>query len=338
MNEKEPLVSIILPVFNGEKFLAKSIESCLNQTQKDLELIIVDDCSTDSSLGIANTYANADPRVKIISNEVNKQLPASLNIGHKAATGKFLTWTSDDNYYEQNAIEAMLEEFSSYDADVVYSNFNLVDSNEQIIFNNFKSDSSTILLGNIVGSCFLYKNEVYKRNNGYDEKLHTIEDYDFWLRASLHSKFKYSPLILYNYRFHANSLTSQIKTGNKNLSQSFEEKLEGVFHNFFKYFNIENSYYPRIFKDFYLYKEINIREFLKKYPHFKKDLNPVFKKYEKSFVLQEIDIKIRSNINKFPTNQNLKNLLLIFSAHPSLLIKYDKRRSMEIIFKCLINN
>ena len=72
------LVSIVLPTYNGSKYISQSIESVLNQTFKDFELIIVNDCSTDDTLSICNQYQEKDPRIKIISNPENKKLPETL--------------------------------------------------------------------------------------------------------------------------------------------------------------------------------------------------------------------------------------------------------------------
>lgn len=101
----DKLVSIVLPTFNGEEFLAQSIESVLKQSYKNLELIIVNDCSTDSTPRIIEEFAKKDSRIKIIHNTINQKLPRSLNIGFNAASGEYWTWTSDDNYYLENAIE-----------------------------------------------------------------------------------------------------------------------------------------------------------------------------------------------------------------------------------------
>ena len=110
--EKSPLVSIILPVYNGEKYLEKSINSCLKQTYKNIELIIVNDCSTDNTLSICDFFVKNDTRVKLINNSINKKLPASLNIGKKAK-GNYLTWTSDDNLFKPNAIEKLVNRLIS---------------------------------------------------------------------------------------------------------------------------------------------------------------------------------------------------------------------------------
>lgn len=216
--ENIKLVSIILPVFNGEKYLSESIESCLKQTYQNVELIIVNDCSTDQTLAIAQKYASIDNRIKIITNSENKKLPASLNIGHREASGDYFTWTSDDNLYEFDAIETLLNVLVENKVDIVYSNIFLIDqTGKGKIERNFVSFEN-VLFGNYIGSCFLYHKGVFERNLGYNENLFLVEDYDFWLRAITHSVYFQLRRNLYCYRKHAESLTSQITSDNaKNL-------------------------------------------------------------------------------------------------------------------------
>ena len=108
------LISIILPTYNGEKYIRESIDSILNQTYKNWELIIVNDCSTDQTPTIVDEYATKDSRIKIINNAMNLKLPKSLNIGFKEAKGEYYTWTSDDNIFKPTALEVMaLFEFAT---------------------------------------------------------------------------------------------------------------------------------------------------------------------------------------------------------------------------------
>ena len=204
------LVSIILPTYNGEKYIRTSVESCLNQTYTNIELIIVNDCSKDNTLSIVEAYAKQDTRVKVISNPINKKLPLSLNEGFKHATGAYYTWTSDDNYYSPIAIEAMVNSLEKTGKDLLYANYKIIDDEGKVTdekwFGNI-NESFVKWLG--CGACFLYKKEVHERNNGYDPSTFLIEDYDFFLRAFLHSSFEYLPLQdLYYYRHHDASLTS----------------------------------------------------------------------------------------------------------------------------------
>lgn len=82
-------ISVILPVYNGEKYVANAIESILNQTYHNIELIIVNDCSADNTLQIIEDYAKKDDRIKIYCNDSNQKLPKSLNIGFSKASGDY---------------------------------------------------------------------------------------------------------------------------------------------------------------------------------------------------------------------------------------------------------
>ena len=84
---QEPLISIVLPVYNGEKYLRESIDSILAQTMRDWELIVVDDCSKDATPAILAEYAARDRRIRVLRNEENQRLPRSLNIGFAETRG-----------------------------------------------------------------------------------------------------------------------------------------------------------------------------------------------------------------------------------------------------------
>ncbi|MBP2283043.1 glycosyltransferase involved in cell wall biosynthesis [Flavobacterium sp. CG_23.5] len=235
-----PLVSIILPVYNGGKFLAQSIESCLNQSYKNIELIIVYEHSIDNTLAITNKYASLDSRVKLIINDDKKNLPAALNIGHYAAIGDFFSWTSDDNIYESDAIEFMLEALFDKRVDVVYSNMIVIDeAGEKCRDFNFLNFENTIFR-NYIGNCFLYKKEVFERNKGYDENCFLVEDYDFWLRAVAHSRFYQFREKLYRYRKHDTSLTHQIAF-NDEKKQLWNENVVKMYEAFSRLF-LEKDY------------------------------------------------------------------------------------------------
>ncbi|MGO4819485.1 glycosyltransferase family 2 protein [Flavobacterium sp. W22_SRS_FP1] len=228
-----PLVSIVLPVYNGEKFLAQSIESCLNQTYQNLELIIVYDSSNDNSLEIITSYASKDNRIKIINNVEKKNLPAGLNIGHHIAKGDFVTWTSDDNIFESIAIEEMLKKLCENDIDIVYSDMVIIDHNGEKVRDFVFLDFENIIFRNYIGNCFLYKKEVFERNKGYNENCFLVEDYDFWLRAISHSRFYQLRKKLYCYRKHDTSLTHQIAFDNEK-KQIFNESVIKMYDSFSK--------------------------------------------------------------------------------------------------------
>ena len=223
----DPLVSIILPTYNGEKYIRQSIVSCIKQTYTNIELVIVNDCSTDNTLQIIKEYAAADSRIRIVDNAVNKKLPQSLNAGFEIARGSYFTWTSDDNYYADNAIEELVKAITvNRDIDLVYSNYITIDDDGK---GNGKVElgdiNKSFMLWKGGGACFLYKADVHHRNKGYNPSTFLIEDYDFFLRAFFHSKFLYlNRTDLYYYRLHQSSLTGTMAHVIFDMQKVFVEK------------------------------------------------------------------------------------------------------------------
>ena len=330
------LISIILPVYNGEQYLAKSIESCLQQTHKNIELIVVDDASQDSSLNIAQNYAQRDNRVKIIRNDENKKLPASLNIGHKVARGRFITWTSHDNFFAPKAISRLLQTILEENADICFSNFTIVDEQENTKGYYHYNDSNSILMENIVRACFLYKKSVFIEPNAYDEELFKIEDYAFWLMASRKFKFCHLAENLYSYRSHQQSLTAKKTIRQFVYEEEYNERVRIMYFKFFKAFEIPSlDFISTLFKDLHLHQKIDVLNFLKKYSTIIEDLSQVLEIYEERKIIREIDIRIRANILRYEKNQNLKTLMEVFKNRPQILFSYSRRKSLKIIEKCI---
>jgi glycosyltransferase involved in cell wall biosynthesis len=181
-----PLISIVLPVLNGARYLRQSIESCLDQSYDSIELILVDDGSTDSTLAIFEEYLRKDRRVRVFSHANNRGLPHALNTGFAAAAGQYLTWSSADNYYRQHAMARMvevLEEDSK--VDFVYSDLTILDSQDHFVEHWIAGKVQDLVLINRIGACFLYRRKVHEVLGKYAEDMFLAEDYDFWLRASV---------------------------------------------------------------------------------------------------------------------------------------------------------
>lgn len=202
------LVSIVLPVYNGEKYLAQSIESVLNQSYKNIELIIVNDCSTDSSEEIILEYKKKDNRIKYFKNDINIKLPQSLNNGFAMAKGNYFTWTSDDNVYHQDAIETMVGFLDKHSkVGLVYCDFNIINESGEYQYKVIVGNQDEQIYKNIVGACFLYRRSIAENIGEYDTSFFLVEDYEYWLRINL--EYSICPLhkCIYDYRTHDNSLS-----------------------------------------------------------------------------------------------------------------------------------
>lgn len=208
-----PVVSIVLPTYNGERFIKDSIESVINQTFSDWELIIVNDCSTDNTLNIANQYAKNDNRITVVSNEHNMKLPASLNVGFSMAKGKYYTWTSDDNMYKPQAIEKMVDylNLNPY-CDLVSCSFDHITEECSFIRESRKPNSTSNAIKLVhhcnVGACFMYRKEIADRVGKYDERMFCAEDYDYWCRIAICGNIHYQSENLYWYRDNLQCLTA----------------------------------------------------------------------------------------------------------------------------------
>ncbi|MCC8368549.1 MAG: glycosyltransferase family 2 protein [Rickettsia endosymbiont of Oxypoda opaca] len=222
-------ISIILPSYNRAKYLSQTIESCLTQTFTDFELIIIDDCSTDNSLEVARDYASQDNRIRIIENKTNKKLPATLNIGFKKAKGQYLTWISDDNLYHKDALEKMSKYLDDReDIGLVYTDYTLINEKNEIGSRIYQEPPEFLPIRDCVGACFLYRANLARQVGEYSEKMFLVEDYEYWLRLGLITKFFHLKESLYFYRVHPTSLTEErkeeIRIAKKTLKKIFQGK------------------------------------------------------------------------------------------------------------------
>ena len=209
---EEALVSIVLPTYNGSEFIRDSINSVINQTYKNWELIIVNDCSTDNTAEIITEYSKRDHRILSITNEKNLKVSASLNNGFKKANGKYYTWISDDNMFKENAIEVMVNYLNSHkNIDFVSCIFDYI--NEDKTFNSVFRENrkrSVVQLASAcnIGACFMYTKNIAEKVGEYDTGIFCGEDYDYWCRVAIEGNIAYIDDNLYLYRKNSQSLTS----------------------------------------------------------------------------------------------------------------------------------
>lgn len=211
---KNPKISIILPCYNGADMLDGAIESIQNQTFKDWELIIVNDCSTDNTLEVANAYAAKDERIRVFSNEQNSKLPATLNHGFREARGEYWTWTSDDNLLLPNFCEEMSRYLDEHpEVGFVVGDEYIIDADGNIIGESIKPDNirPQLPLNNYVGATFMYRREIAQQMGEYRTDLFLVEDYEYWLRMSLQTDMGHVNKTLYKYRHHSKSLSATRK-------------------------------------------------------------------------------------------------------------------------------
>lgn len=227
-SQVEGLVSIVLPVYNGGSLLDSAIQSVLDQTYEKFELIVVDDGSQDDTSIRVDQWARKDTRIRAIHQE-NLKIPRTLNNGFRHARGEFLTWTSADNLMHTDFLERMVDFLQrNQEISLCYANMRLIDeSGTPIRFNQWfpKEDESEVVdfppaelrlnahNENLIGAAFMYRCTVKELIGGYDPKLYTVEDYDYWLRINDFFSIRHVDFYdaVYDYRLHKNSLTARAK-------------------------------------------------------------------------------------------------------------------------------
>ncbi len=208
MIEASENVSIVLPTYNGAKYLQQSIDSCLNQTYKNIELIIVDDGSIDETPKIIKSYQ--DVRIKCIRHKKNKGLSHALNKGFAKASGEYLTWTSDDNYYAEDAVESMVALLQTNKViDFVYANFYIINEHGALLQSVSVAPSETLREYNCIGPCFLYRRKIYEVIGEFNHDAFLAEDYEYWIRIFRRFKMQKIEKFIYWHRWHPQSLTGK---------------------------------------------------------------------------------------------------------------------------------
>lgn len=215
--ENSGLVSVVIPVYNSEKFLKNSIDSILEQTYDDLEIIAVDDGSTDNSLKILQEYHD---KISIIS-QSNQGLSSALNAAIKKIKGKWFKWFSPDDILYPHAIEKLVSEATKLDkVSIIYSNWDIIDENNKLLrsfsesnynhLNNFEYNVRLLDGQQINVNTTLIPTSLFEKGCNISNLQDPVAiDYDFFLRAGIFFNVNFflieQPLI--KYRISKNQLS-----------------------------------------------------------------------------------------------------------------------------------
>ncbi|HEV7349885.1 glycosyltransferase [Telluribacter sp.] len=219
-------VSVICTVYNHQPYVVAALRSVLNQTYPNIELIVIDNASTDGSVSAIEDLLNIYPSVKFIRNDTNKGLCVAFNQGLKLATGKYIVDFSADDLMLPNRIKRQVEAFEmlSYEYGVIFSNARYTDANDRLLHYHYQVDEeektevpvpSGDVYKEILKKYFIctptmmMRRSVLEELGGYDETL-SYEDFDFWVRSSVKYKYFYQDEVLTLKRVVADSLSTYV--------------------------------------------------------------------------------------------------------------------------------
>lgn len=228
---EKPLVSVIIPCYNAEKFVEQAVRSIMEQTYQNLEIICINDCSKDSTGTILRKLAKEDSRIVCVENEENLKLPKTLNKGITLAKGEYIARMDADDISLPERIEKQIKFMLSHnDIDIVGCNSQHIDEYGNIrAYRTYMPIEHRKIAKQMTWKCVLVhpsvlaKKSFFEDVGGFNEQLSYAEDYELWISAIIKSK-KMANLqdILLHYRIHSSQMTSnQFNANHAKIIRSF---------------------------------------------------------------------------------------------------------------------
>ena len=216
-------ISVVMPVYNGEKYLKEAIQSILNQTERDFELLIVNDGSTDNSETITRSFS--DTRIKVI-NKVHSGLIDTLNLGFEKAQGEFIARMDADDISEPTRFQKQLEVMEKENITICGTHAKTINEKGEVVGKfiypplSWSGIKYYTLRGNpFIHSSAMFRREVLKKVGNLHKFFRHAEDYELWTRIVYKYKAINLPDQLLQYRIHGNQVTKK---------NNMEMRLQGI--------------------------------------------------------------------------------------------------------------
>lgn len=208
-----PKVTVLMPVYNGEKYLKEAVESILNQTFKNFEFLIINDGSTDDSVKIINSYG--DKRIKLVHNEKNLGLIATLNKGINLALGQYIIRMDCDDISLPNRIAVQVDFMDRHQEVGVCGSWVKIIGRGRTYINRYFCQPEEIKASLLFNASLAHPSVIMRReiilkyNLQYDENYKHAEDHELWTRASRYFLLANIPKVLLAHRLHADTVSHQ---------------------------------------------------------------------------------------------------------------------------------
>jgi glycosyltransferase involved in cell wall biosynthesis len=216
-----PKVSVIIPVYNGSNYLTEAIDSALNQTYRNIEILVINDGSKDNGATeeIAKSFGN---KIQYFNKE-NGGVATALNLGIKNMTGEYFSWLSHDDVFIPDKIERQIKYIVDHnlinEKFVLYSDYHIIDENSNItgeyqcpFIDPMKMGLALLTFYPVNGCTTLIPVDVFKTSGLFNKNLITSQDYDLWFRISKNFPFYHQKFFLLKSRHHSMQGTKTIKT------------------------------------------------------------------------------------------------------------------------------
>lgn len=211
---KPPKVSVVMPAYNAEKYIAEAIESILNQTFRDFEFIIVDDGSTDRTWEIINDYASRDSRIVPLKNEKNLKIAKTLNYGISCCHGKYIARMDADDWSYPNRLEKQVA-FMEKNCEIGISggSMEIMDEEDRVFSSRRYRTCDQDIRKNIFKyspfchPSIIFRTDIFRKTDGYEHDYLLAEDYDLYFKLGRFCKFGNLEDTLLKYRLISGSMS-----------------------------------------------------------------------------------------------------------------------------------
>ncbi|MFT7612543.1 MAG: glycosyltransferase involved in cell wall biosynthesis [Parvicellaceae bacterium] len=221
---EKPLISVVIPAYNAEKYIKEAINSILNQSYSNVEIWVADDASSDQTKSVVDKLASNNDRVHTDHNEVNLGYLKTCNKLKARCQGQYITFQDSDDYSDSNRLQILFNFLiDNPHIGMVGSNFTKIRENGEKVFDSNHANNHEGIIGampahfNFCGATFMLKIEVYKTIGGYHEYFDRVGAEDMYWVYLISEKFKVHilPDHLYFYRFNPTSVSSTIQNKKK---------------------------------------------------------------------------------------------------------------------------
>ena len=233
--QNEPLVSVVIPTYNRSRTICASVNSVLNQTYKNIELIVVDDCSTDDTISKLNQIN--DNRLKIIRHTENKGQNAARNTGIKASSGEYIAHHDSDDVWRLNKLEIQINKIKEVNTDIICCQTAVNDElshtylynhpNEKFVKEGFITYKQLLKYNCTTTQTIIGKAECFKTNM-FDESQPRFTDWAISLELVKKYKFYYQQIVLVDVYQQKDSITKNPQKGLTGLQKLFEKHKEAI--------------------------------------------------------------------------------------------------------------
>lgn len=235
-------VSIIMPTFNGAHRIGPAIDSVINQSHHEWELLIIDDGSKDNTENVIKEYANGDTRIIYLNNEENIGIQKSLNKGLREARGEYIARIDDDDrWIDRDKLKKQIEFLEKNQEHVLVGTGAIVkDKNEKELFKYLNPETDEQIRGKILfKNCFIHASTMFYKSKamifgGYSEssEVENLEDYDLWLKMGTVGKIHNLPIHAVGFMVRGDSISAKNKFDQFKKNLSLTKKYRHIYSNY----------------------------------------------------------------------------------------------------------